>query len=112
MRTNDAPAPFGPRTHTPVRQLNADIRATCNDNLRPKGLTKTAVQILGSIGIYCTVNTVPRFTAGSVGKRSRRAAALERCRIRLRVPGRAFELICCLARRTAQYTITDTAPCG
>ena len=44
-------------THTSVRQLNADIRAwidTWNDNPRPYIWTKTADQILASIGNYCT----------------------------------------------------------
>ncbi len=44
-------------THTSVRQLNADIRAwinTWNDNPRPDVWTKTADQILASIGNYCT----------------------------------------------------------
>jgi transposase len=44
-------------THTSVRQLNADIRAwitTCNDNPPPYVWTKTADQILASIGNYCT----------------------------------------------------------
>ena len=44
-------------THTSVRQLNADIRAwidTWNDNPRPYVWTKTADQILASIGNYCT----------------------------------------------------------
>ena len=44
-------------THTSVRQLNADIRAwiqTWNDNPRPYVWTKTADQILASIGHYCT----------------------------------------------------------
>jgi transposase len=44
-------------THTSVRQLNADIRAwidTWNDNPRPYVWTKTADQILASIGSYCT----------------------------------------------------------
>jgi transposase len=44
-------------THTSVRQLNADIRAwiqTWNDNPRPYVWTKTADQILTSIGNYCT----------------------------------------------------------
>lgn len=43
-------------THTSVRQLNADIRAwidTWNDNPRPYVWTKTADQILTSIGNYC-----------------------------------------------------------
>lgn len=43
-------------THTSVRQLNADIRAwiqTWNDNPRPYVWTKTADQILESIGNYC-----------------------------------------------------------
>jgi transposase len=43
-------------THTSVRQLNADIRAwidTWNDNPRPYVWTKTAEQILESIGNYC-----------------------------------------------------------
>jgi transposase len=43
-------------THTWVRQLNADIRAwidTWNDNPRPYVWTKTADQILASIGNYC-----------------------------------------------------------
>mgnify|MGYP003408886780 FL=1 len=43
-------------THTSVRQLNADIRAwiqTWNDNPRPYVWTKTADQILASIGNYC-----------------------------------------------------------
>lgn len=43
-------------THTSVRQLNADIRAwiqTWNDNPRPYVWTKTAEQILASIGNYC-----------------------------------------------------------
>jgi transposase len=43
-------------THTSVRQLNADIRAwidTWNDNPRPYIWTKTADQILASIGNYC-----------------------------------------------------------
>ena len=42
--------------HTSVRQLNADIRAwidTRNDNPRPYVWTKTADQILASIGNYC-----------------------------------------------------------
>ena len=46
-------------THTSVRQLNADIRAwidTWNDNPRPYVWTKTADQILASIGNYCTPN--------------------------------------------------------
>jgi transposase len=45
------------RTHTSVRQLNTDIRAridTWNDNPRPHVWTKTADQILASIGNYCT----------------------------------------------------------
>lgn len=44
-------------THTSVRQLNADIRAwiqTWNDNPRPYVWTKTADQILASIGNYCS----------------------------------------------------------
>jgi transposase len=44
-------------THTSVRQLNNDIRAwidTWNDNPRPYVWTKTADQILESIGNYCT----------------------------------------------------------
>lgn len=44
-------------THTSVRQLNADIRTwidTWNDNPRPYVWTKTADQILASIGNYCT----------------------------------------------------------
>lgn len=44
-------------THTSVRQLNADIRAwidTWNDNPRPYVWTKTADQILESVGNYCT----------------------------------------------------------
>jgi len=44
-------------THTSVRQLTADIRAwiaTWNDNPRPYVWTKTADQILASIGNYCT----------------------------------------------------------
>jgi len=44
-------------THTSVRQLNADIRAwidTWNDNPRPYVWTKTADQIMASIGTYCT----------------------------------------------------------
>ncbi len=44
-------------THTSVRKLNADIRAwidTWNDNPRPYVWTKTADQILASIGNYCT----------------------------------------------------------
>jgi transposase len=43
-------------THTSVRQLNADIRAwitTWNNNPRPYVWTKTADQILASIGNYC-----------------------------------------------------------
>jgi len=43
-------------THTSVRQLNTDIRAwidTCNDNPRPYVWTKTADQILASIGNHC-----------------------------------------------------------
>jgi len=43
-------------THTSVRQLNADIRAwiqTWNDNPRSYVWTKTAEQILASIGNYC-----------------------------------------------------------
>jgi transposase len=43
-------------THTSVRQLNTDIRAwidTWNDNPRPYIWTKTADQILNSIGTYC-----------------------------------------------------------
>lgn len=43
-------------THTSVRQLNTDIRAwidTWNDNPRPYVWTKTADQILESIGSYC-----------------------------------------------------------
>ena len=43
-------------THTWVRQLNADIRAwidTWNDNPKPYVWTKTADQILASIGNYC-----------------------------------------------------------
>jgi transposase len=43
-------------THTSVRQLNTDIRAwidTWNDNPRPYVWTKTADQILASIGNYC-----------------------------------------------------------
>ena len=43
-------------THTSVRQLNTDIRAwidTWNDNPRPYVWTKTADQILTSIGNYC-----------------------------------------------------------
>lgn len=43
-------------TYTSVRQLNADIRAwitTWNDNPRPYVWTKTADQILASIGTYC-----------------------------------------------------------
>jgi transposase len=43
-------------THTSVRQLNADIRdwiQTWNDNPRPYVWTKTAEQILASIGNYC-----------------------------------------------------------
>jgi transposase len=43
-------------THTSVRQLNADIRAwidTWNDNPKPYVWTKTADQILASIGNYC-----------------------------------------------------------
>jgi transposase len=44
-------------THTSVRQLNTDIRAwidAWNDNPRPYVWTKTADQILASIGNYCT----------------------------------------------------------
>lgn len=44
-------------THTSVRQLNADIRTwiqTWNDNPRPYVWTKTADQILASIGNYCS----------------------------------------------------------
>ena len=44
-------------THTSVRQLNADIRDwinTWNNNPRPYVWTKTADQILASIGNYCT----------------------------------------------------------
>ena len=44
-------------THTSVRQLNTDIRVwidTWNDNPRPYVWTKTADQILASIGNYCT----------------------------------------------------------
>lgn len=44
-------------THTSVRQLNTDIRAwigSWNDNPRPYVWTKTADQILASIGTYCT----------------------------------------------------------
>jgi transposase len=44
-------------THTSVRQLNKDIRSwidTWNDNPRPYVWTKTADQILASIGNYCT----------------------------------------------------------
>jgi hypothetical protein len=40
-----------------VRQLNTDIRAwidTWNDNPRPYVWTKTADQILASIGNHCT----------------------------------------------------------
>ena len=40
-----------------MRQLNDDIRAwidTWNDNPRPYVWTKTADQILASIGNYCT----------------------------------------------------------
>ena len=43
-------------THTPVRQLNADIRTwiqTWNDNPRPYVWTKTADQILESVANYC-----------------------------------------------------------
>jgi hypothetical protein len=43
-------------THTSVRQLNADIPtwiATWNDSPRPYVWTKTADQILASIGNYC-----------------------------------------------------------
>jgi len=43
-------------THTSVRELNTDIRAwigTWNDNPRPYVWTKTADQILTSIGNYC-----------------------------------------------------------
>ena len=43
-------------THTSVRQLNTDIRAwidTWNDSPRPYVWTKTADQILASIGNYC-----------------------------------------------------------
>ena len=43
-------------THTSVRQLNTDIKAwiqTWNDNPRPYVWTKTADQILSSIGNYC-----------------------------------------------------------
>jgi transposase len=43
-------------THTSVRQLDTDIRAwidTWNDNPRPYVWTKTADQILASIGNYC-----------------------------------------------------------
>jgi len=43
-------------THTSVRELNTDIRAwidTWNDNPRPYVWTKTADQILASIGNYC-----------------------------------------------------------
>ena len=43
-------------THTSVRQLNTDIRAwidTWNENPRPYVWTKTADQILESIGNYC-----------------------------------------------------------
>ena len=43
-------------THTSVRQLNDDIRAwmtTWNENPRPYVWTKTADQILESIGNYC-----------------------------------------------------------
>ena len=43
-------------THTSVRQLNTDIRAwidTWNDRPRPYVWTKTADQILASIGNYC-----------------------------------------------------------
>jgi transposase len=44
-------------THTSVRQLKNDIRAwidTWNNNPRPYVWTKTADQILASIGNYCT----------------------------------------------------------
>jgi transposase len=44
-------------THRSVRELNTDIRAwidTWNDNPRPYVWTKTADQILDSIGNYCT----------------------------------------------------------
>lgn len=44
-------------THTSVRQLNTDIRTwidTWNENPRPYIWTKTADQILASIGNYCT----------------------------------------------------------
>jgi transposase len=44
-------------THPSVRQLNTDIRAwieSWNDNPRPYVWTKTADQILASIGNYCT----------------------------------------------------------
>lgn len=44
-------------THTSVRQLNNDIRtwiAAWNDNPKPYVWTKTADQILASIGNYCT----------------------------------------------------------
>jgi hypothetical protein len=43
-------------THTSVRQLNNDIRAwiaTWNESPRPYIWTKTADQILASIGNYC-----------------------------------------------------------
>jgi hypothetical protein len=43
-------------THTSVRQLNTDIRSwleTWNDNPRPYVWSKTADQILASIGNYC-----------------------------------------------------------
>jgi transposase len=43
-------------THTSVRQLDNDIRAwikTWNDHARPYVWTKTADQILASIGNYC-----------------------------------------------------------
>ncbi len=45
-----------PGTHTSVRQLNADIRAWSRLGTRPRPYvwTKTADQILASIGNYCT----------------------------------------------------------
>jgi transposase len=50
-------------TNTSVRQLNTDIRAwidTWNHNLRPYVWTKTADQILASIGNYCNRNNDSR----------------------------------------------------
>jgi hypothetical protein len=50
---------LGGGTHASVRQLNADIRAwiaTWNDNPRPYVCTKTADQILESVGQLLPTN--------------------------------------------------------